>query len=45
MSCGRSPDGPSALEFDDVDDPCVEVPDPEGNNAGFDVMAVTDVDP
>ena len=33
------------LEFDDVDDPCVEVPDPEGNKAGFDVMAVADVDP
>ena len=33
------------LEFDDVDDPCVEVPDPEGNTAGFDVMAVADVDP
>jgi alkylhydroperoxidase family enzyme len=33
------------LEFDDLDDPCVEVPDPEGNKAGFDVMAVADVDP
>ena len=33
------------LEFDDVDDPCVEVPDPQGNKAGFDVMAVADVDP
>ena len=33
------------LEFDDVDDACVEVPDPEGNKAGFDVMAVADVDP
>jgi len=31
------------LEFDDVDDPCVEVPDPEGNKAGFDVMAMTDL--
>jgi alkylhydroperoxidase family enzyme len=32
------------LEFDDVDDPVVEVPDPAGETAGFDVMAVTDVD-
>lgn len=32
------------LEFDDVDDPCVEVPDPQGNKAGFDVMAMVDTD-
>jgi alkylhydroperoxidase family enzyme len=33
------------LEFDDVDDPCVEVADPEGKKDGFDVMAVADVEP
>ena len=32
------------LEFDDRDDPIVEVADPSGEMAGFDVMAVTDVD-
>lgn len=32
------------LEFDDVDDRVVEVADPSGDKAGFDVMAVTDVD-
>jgi hypothetical protein len=31
-------------EFDDVGDPCVEVPDPEGSAGGFDVMSVTDTD-
>ena len=32
------------LEFDDVDDRVVEVADPTGAKAGFDVMAMTDVD-
>lgn len=32
------------LEYDDVDDRVVEVPDPAGNTAGFDVMAMTDVE-
>ncbi len=32
------------LEFDDVDDPCVEVPDPQGNTAGFDVRAAADAE-
>ena len=30
------------LEYDDVDDPVVEVPDLDGNFAGLDVMAVVD---
>jgi alkylhydroperoxidase family enzyme len=30
------------LEFDDVDEPCVEIADPSGQRAGFDVMAVVD---
>ena len=30
------------LEFDDVDEPCVEVADPSGQKAGFDVMAMVD---
>jgi alkylhydroperoxidase family enzyme len=33
------------LEFDDVDDPVAEVPDPAGNFAGFQVGPVTEVDP
>ena len=32
------------LEFDDVDERVVEVADPSGARAGFDVMAMTDVD-
>ena len=32
------------LEFDDVDERVVEVADPSGEKAGFDVMAMTDVD-
>ena len=32
------------LEFDDVDEHVVEVADPSGKKAGFDVMAMTDVD-
>jgi hypothetical protein len=32
------------LEFDDVDDRVVEVPDPAGNTAGFDVGAGTDAE-
>lgn len=32
------------LEYDDVDDPVVEEPDPDGNFAGLDVMAVVDRD-
>ena len=32
------------LEYDDVDDRVVEVPDPSGENAGFDVMSMTDVE-
>jgi alkylhydroperoxidase family enzyme len=32
------------LEYDDVDDRVVEVADPSGETAGFDVMAVTDID-
>ena len=30
------------LEYDDMDDPVVEVPDLDGNFAGLDVMAVVD---
>ncbi len=30
------------LEYDDIDDPVAEVPDPQGNLAGLDVMAVVD---
>jgi alkylhydroperoxidase family enzyme len=32
------------LEFDDVDEHVVEVADPSGEKAGFDVMSMTDVD-
>ena len=32
------------LEFDDVDERVVEVADPSGKKAGFDMMAMTDVD-
>jgi alkylhydroperoxidase family enzyme len=32
------------LEFDDVDDPVVELADPQGRRAGFDVMAMVDDD-
>ena len=30
------------LEYDDMDDPVVEVPDPQGNFAGLDVLAAVD---
>ncbi len=30
------------LEYDDVDDPVVEIADPSGRTAGLDVMAVVD---
>ena len=32
------------LEFDDVADPTVEVPDPDGNKAGFEVSPMGDRD-
>lgn len=33
------------LEYDDVDDPVVEVDDPSGQRAGLDVMSMVDVEP
>jgi len=32
------------LEYDDIDDPVVEIADPAGNRAGLDVMAVVDTE-